>query len=74
MIRTRKYVDRVGNVSYHIVSENHPSRHILRFTAKQYRDDRVTIARAIVRTRNQLKVVQPVQRLTEAEVLKEFGR
>lgn len=72
MIRTRKFVDRAGNVSWHM--SNGGPNHVLRFTANQYRDDRVTIARAIVRTRNQLKVVQPVQRLTEAEVLKEFGR
>lgn len=72
MIRTRKYVDRVGNVSWHMSNDKH--LFIVRSTASQYRDDRVTIARAIVRTRNQLKVVQPLQRLTEAEVLKEFGR
>ena len=72
MIRTRKYVDRAGNVSFHLVKGE--TRHILQFTASQYRDDRATIARAIVRARNQLKVVQPAQRLTEAEVLKEFGR
>lgn len=72
MIRTRKYVDRAGNVSWHM--SNGGPNHVLRFTANQYRDDRVTIARAIIRTRNQLKVVQPAQRLTEAEVLKEFGR
>lgn len=74
MIRTRKYVDRAGNVSYFMEQDHHSTRYILRFTANQYRDDRVSIARAIVRTRNQLKVVQPAQRLTEAEVLKEFGR
>lgn len=72
MIRSRKYVDRIGNVSFHLVKGE--MRHTLRLTASQYRDDRATIARAIVRARNQLKVVQPAQRLTEAEVLKEFGR
>lgn len=72
MIRTRKHVDRAGNVAWHLTKGS--QRHVLRFTAQQYRDDRATIARAIIRTRNQLKVVQPAQRLTEAEVLKEFGR
>lgn len=72
MIRTRKYVDRAGNVSWHMSNDNH--LFIVRSTASQYRDDLAIIARAIVRARNQLKVVQPAQRLTEAEVLKEFGR
>ena len=71
-IHARKRVDRAGNVTWHLSKGD--QCHVLQFTASQYRHERDLIVRAFVRTRNQLKGVKTVQRLSEADVLKEFGR
>lgn len=72
MIHARKRVDRAGNVTWHLSKGD--QWHVLQFTASQYQHERDLIVRAFVRARNQLKGVKLVQRLSEADVLKEFGR
>lgn len=62
MIRTRKHVDFVGNVSYHMTVPGNPVRYVLRFTESQYRTERLTVAQSIRRTRNQLKVGHSIRK------------